>query len=501
MAASSDTFAEAFSAETFRAQGHAVVDLLADHLARAQTPGAVPVLPSTPPDANLAAWTRDFGVAAPEGLMVLLQRMLDGATHVHSPRYVGHQVAAPLPAAALCHALVALTNNSTAVYEMSPVATVAEHAVVRWMAEALGYPASAGGLLTSGGSLGNLTALLAARRQRAGLDVTRRGLADGAMLAILTSEQAHYCVRRAAHIMGLGDAGTCLVPSDAAYRIDMRALEQAYEDAVARGLTVIAVVASACSTAMGAFDPLSDLADFCARRGTWLHVDAAHGGAACLSPRYRHLVAGIERADSVVWDAHKMLLVPSLTTGVLFKTGQHAAETFEQEASYLLGSDPHAEWFNMSHRTVECTRPALALPLYAMLNTYGSALFADHVTRCFDLARAFAAEIEASRDFGLACQPEANIVCFRYTGSDDSDADGDALQTRLRDTVNRSGAFHVVQTRARGRTYLRTTLIHPLTQLDDLRGLLTAVRQAHGSDTPSTEAVVRNLATLSPPRR
>ncbi|HET6343712.1 MAG TPA: pyridoxal-dependent decarboxylase, partial [Myxococcota bacterium] len=117
MAASPDTFAEAFSPETFRAQGHAVVDLLADHLARAQTPGAVPVLPSTPPDANLAAWTRDFGVAAPEGLMVLLQRMLDGATHVHSPRYVGHQVAAPLPAAALCHALVALTNNSTAVYE------------------------------------------------------------------------------------------------------------------------------------------------------------------------------------------------------------------------------------------------------------------------------------------------------------------------------------------------------------------------------------------------
>ena len=400
-----------------------MVALLTEYL---QQVASMPVLPWLAPDAQVQSWNNDFtGVAEPEAeLQRIVQAFVRASTHVHAPRSMSHQVAAPLPAAAWCHAAAALTNNSTAVYEMSPAATAMERVVVRWMCRQLGYSEAAEGLLTAGGSLGNLTALLAARQQRAGFDVWREGAHAGPPLAIITSQATHYCVRRAANIMGLGDAGTLLASTDSAYRIDVRAVKALYQAATQRGVRVFAVAASACSTAVGAYDSLPALADFCAEHDVWLHVDGAHGASACLSPKYRDLLRGIELADSVVWDAHKMLMVPSLVTGVLFRDREPSYETFAQQATYLLGQDARDEWFNMSHRTVECTRPALALPLYTLLASYGSAMFGDHVTRTYDLAQKFAQLLEAAHDFEMAVQPQANIVCFRHLRSGVQDGNG-----------------------------------------------------------------------------
>lgn len=475
---------DAFSAETFRHEGHRLVDLLADHLARAQARG-VPVLPAREPARVLADFPSEFP-EEPEGesLCDLVSRVLEASTHLHHPGFVGHQVSTPLPAAALAELAAALLNNGMAVFEMGPAATAMERSVLRWLAARLGYSSRADGVLTSGGSVGNLTALLAARQAKAGFDVWQQGTAAGPPLAILASTECHYSVRRAAQVMGLGAAGVAEVPVDARFRMRPDALPEALASAESRGLRVLAVVASAGSTATGAFDPLSEIADFCAARDLWLHVDGAHGAAAALSPRTRGLVAGIERADSVVLDAHKLLLLPALVTAVLYRDGAHAWQAFAQEASYLFhrGGEADRDALDVGQRTLECTKRMMGLELYATLRLLGSEVVAGHVERCFALGRRLAALVQAAPDFELALEPECNIVCFRHVparqGGATGAADLDALQDRVRERVLASGAFYLVKTRLRGATWLRCTLLNPLTTEADLEALLDALREA-----------------------
>ena len=461
----------AYDPERFRAQGHALVDALADALAAAAARSG-PVLRWREPEVEAAHWERTLGER--QELLPLLRRVLADSTQLHHPRFVGHQVCAPLPDAALCELAAALLNNGTAVYEMGPVSTAMERATVRWLAGALGLPAGADGILTSGGSAGNLTALLAARQAKAGFDVWREGAAAGPPLAVLVSEQAHYSVARAAAILGWGRAGAWPVPVDACLKLRPGALAEARRDAERAGRRVIGVVASACTTASGSYDPLEPIADFCAAGGLWLHVDGAHGAAAALVPEYRALVRGIERADSVVWDAHKMLAMPTLITAVLFREGARSYHTFAQDAAYLLDGQAADEWYNLAHRTLECTKRMLALKLYAALAVHGPELFAENVRRSYGRARAFAALLRAQPDFELALEPEANIVCFRYRPLGAGDLD--ALQARLRRRLLERGDFYLVQTRLPGGLYLRTTLISPFTDERDLEQLLAALR-------------------------
>ncbi len=281
--------------------------------------------------------------------------------------------------------------------------------------------------------------------------------------------------------MGWGRDGLIRVRTDARYRLDPADLPRALDLARERGRRVIAVVASACSTATGSFDPLNPIADFCEQHGLWLHVDGAHGEAAALSPSYRHLIQGIERADSVVWDAHKMLLMPALATAVLFRNGRDSYQAFAQHASYLFSeAAPEEQWFNLCQRTLECTKHMMALHLYTALCVYGTNLFADYITQCFDLGQQFGEMLEQQPDFHVATAPDCNIVCFRYrpdaTLSDTATVD--ALQEKIRRSLLQSGDFYLVQTRLPTGLFLRVTLINPFTTQADLHALLAAIRQA-----------------------
>jgi L-2,4-diaminobutyrate decarboxylase len=247
-----------------------------------------------------------------------------------------------------------------------------------------------------------------------------------------------------------------------------------------RGRRVVAVVASAGSTATGAYDPLEAIADFASAHGLWLHVDGAHGACAALSTAARGVVRGIERADSVVWDAHKMMLLPSLVSAVLFKDGARSYEAFRPTgASYLFSDGDVAPWYDVGERTLECTKRMMSLGLYAAITLLGDAFFEEYVDRAFALARALAAKVDAAPDFELAVAPEANIVCFRHRPH--GLVPGPALdrhQSAVREAIVRSGAYYLVQTRlgARG-VFLRVTLVNPRTTEADLGGLLDAVRQ------------------------
>jgi L-2,4-diaminobutyrate decarboxylase len=466
---------QAFDPECFRRQGHALVDRLATYLQAALQGGDMPVLPWREPAAKLADWPARF--PSGDSLAELLDRAVAEAIHVHHPRYVGHQVTAPLPTAALVDLVSSLMNNGAAVYEMGPVTVAAERALARFLCDAVGFPAGADGVFTSGGSAGNLTALLAARQARAGFDAWGEGAAGGPPLCALVSEQSHYSIARALSIMGWGRQGAWPVPVDAHFRLRADALSDAKRAAEAAGRRVIAVVAAAGSTATGAFDPLEAIADFCERHALWLHVDGAHGASAMLSPTHRARLRGLERADSLVWDAHKMLLMPALITAVLFRDGRRSYQAFAQDASYLFtAAAPEEQWFNLGNRTLECTKSMLALKLYVSLAVHGPEFFAEYLDGMLALTRRFAARIAAAPDFELAVEPDCNIVCFRYVGAGRDDLD--ARQARIRQRLLAGGRFYLVQTALPSGVHLRTTIINPFTSDDDLAALLDAVREA-----------------------
>lgn len=468
----------AFHPDTFRERAHEVIAWLAGYLARAEAgSGDLPVLPLQNPDALLSAWNRPFpeALAEPAPILPVLEALLKDAIHLHHPRYIGHQVCAPLPEAALCDLVGSLLNNGMAVYEMGQSVTIMEHRVIEWMNREIGWGEGAGGFLTSGGSAGNLTALLAARQAKAGEDYWKKGAHTQQPLAVLVSEQAHYCVQRAAQIMGWGEGGAILIPSDGQYRMRADRLEEAYRKAAAEGRRVIAVVASVCSTATGSFDDLNAVADFCEAHNLWLHADGAHGASILLSDADRHLLSGIERADSVVWDAHKMMLMPALVTAVLFRDKAHSYQAFSQQASYLYSAGAEEEWYNVGQRTLECTKTMMAVKLYVCLMAYGRRFFGDYIASRIALARRFAAMVEARAGFELAVEPACNIVCFRYAPAGVEGEVLDRLQTEIRRRLMASGAFYIVQTRLKTGVYLRVTIINPLTAEADLAALLDAV--------------------------
>jgi len=470
-----------FDSEQFRRYGHRLIDRIAGYLAAATGGASMPVLTRMSPDESVATWPGNFPEVANGGLEEQFARLIAGSNHLHHPGYVGHQVPPTLPLAALSSLVADVLNNSLATYEMGPSGAAIERSVVRWMTRALGMGNEADGVLTGGGALATLTALLGARQVKAGYDAWKDGTNGGKRqpLAVLASEQAHYCVARAVQIMGWGERGAVPVPVDSELRMRRGALQDALTRAEEEGLKVIAVVANSCSTATGIYDPLREIAEFCAATKLWLHVDAAHGAAAALSSKYRHLVAGIERADSVVWDAHKMLLMPLNCSAVLFRNGRDSYATFAQQASYLWseeGQGNAGEWFNLGKRTLECSKPMLGFPLYSMLSSHGTALFAEYVTGVYDLARQFAEQIKATADFALAVEPDSNIVCFRYIPEGVTELD--SLQTRVRDKILASGSHYLVHARLPSGLYLRITLMNPFTSIADLNGLLDAIRKA-----------------------
>ena len=474
---------EAFDPTAFRRDGARMLEALAGQLERELRAESGAVLPFRQPRAMLDAWHHEFTSAASDpsaALADITDRMLGDVTQLHHRGFVAHQVAPPLPLAAVCDFAASFLNNGMAVYEMGQAGTAMEMHVIRWMCTVLGLGDQSGGVLTSGGTLATLTAMLAMRQARAGWDVWTDGSSGGPMPAVLVSEQAHYCADRAARIMGWGAGGVIRVPVDARYRMRADALERCLAEATDAGRRVIGVVASACSTATGSFDPIPAIADFCETHGLWLHVDGAHGAALALSSSHRHLLAGIDRADSVVWDAHKMLLQPALITAVLFRDQRHSACAFSQEASYLLAPDADDSWLDLAGRTFECTKRSMSFKLYATLATYGPALFDAYVTRTVDLARHFGAMLQAQPDFELAVEPECNIVCFRYRPTDRNKTTDelDALQLRIRTGVIARGAFYPVKARLRNQTWLRTTLMGPFTSPADLQHLLDEIREA-----------------------
>ncbi|MFM9912552.1 MAG: pyridoxal phosphate-dependent decarboxylase family protein [Methylophilaceae bacterium] len=465
------TINDMFDPEQFRHSGHALIDLLAEHLAT-NIEGTGKVMDWQAPEIAERQWQQALPqrpTLTPDNFLNKLRDdILPAGLAVHHPRNMGHQVAMPLPMAALCDLVAALTNQAMAVYEAGPAATLIERQVIQWLAELIGWQ-GAEGVLTSGGAQANLTALLAARQVKAGPDVWKNGVASGTPLKILASEHAHYSVSRAAGIMGLGTEAVIKVASDDAGRMNVNALIAAHQQAVENGDYIIAVVATAGCTPTGSIDPLEPIGAYCNAQNLWLHVDGAHGASMLLSSQHRDKLRGIELADSVVWDGHKLLYMPAPVSAVLFKNPAHSFAAFAQEASYLFqGESAQDETYNTSYRTLECTKRMMGLKLWAAFSLYGKDGLGALVDKVFATARLLAEKLSAADDFELLMKPETNIVCFRYQSGN---------QSELRKKLVESGAFHLTQVNLHGQIWLRTTVMNPFTTENDFDALIHQIRK------------------------
>jgi L-2,4-diaminobutyrate decarboxylase len=456
----------AFSPDSFRQQAHQLVDALADYLSEAQN-HEHPTIPFQSPEESLAFWQADFAAGLNSDPIEFFKKVIQQSTHLHNPRYMGHQVGVIAPLAATTSMLTALLNNGMAVYEMGLVSNPLEKIVTDLMATRIGFDGAAGGILTSGGTLANLTALLAARSHKANTDVWQDG--SNQKLAVMVSAEAHYCIDRAARIMGFGDEGIIKVPTNGNFQMKTELLEKYYQEATLKGYQVIAVVGSSCSTSTGSYDDLKAIGHFAKQKNLWFHVDGAHGGAVIFSEKYKHKVEGIAMADSVVIDWHKMLLTPALVTALIFKNNEDAFHTFHQKAQYLWSNQTSQDWFNSGKRTFECTKLMMSVKVYALLKTYSEALLAEHIEYLYDLGQQFGAMIAHHSSFELGVTPESNIVCFRPINTKNTDVQ------RIRQQLLDDGKFYIVQTSLHDETYLRVSLMNPLTTIDDLRELLDEI--------------------------
>jgi L-2,4-diaminobutyrate decarboxylase len=343
---------------------------------------------------------------------------------------------------------------------MSPIGTMIEKEVVRWLANLAGYPAESEGTAVSGGSAANLTALLAARaRWRSDPDNA------GKRPLVFASADTHYSVARAAAIAGINDV--IKVPTDDAHRLDVRALAAALND-VPAGAAVLAIVATSGSTATGSFDPLREIAALRDRHRTWLHVDAAHGASVLLSPRLKHLVDGLGLADSLSWDPHKMLWMPVSLGTVLVRDGQWLRRAFEADAPYLFNAERASD--NLGEMTIQCSKRADAIKLWLTLKAHGTAPFVEAMERVAALTRYAYEQVRASDDFEAMHEPMFNIFCFRLRADDETNA-------AARERLIRSGEAWITSTVLRGRRVLRITVINPRTEERHIDAMLASVRR------------------------
>ncbi len=467
-----DTILTDLDADSTRESGGLFLDLVARYLASTAR-GEGPVSTSLSPE-DLA---RRFDEPLPrEGrpLAEVVERLerevVSDATRLTHPMYLGHQVSAPLPATIWCESLISALNNSTAVREMSPSVNAIEHRLIRWFTQLAGWDERAGGTLTSGGTEATFTALLAARAA-AIPDAWEHGVGANPPVVVY-GEQAHYAITRAIGELGLGLRSGVAIPTRD-YRMDPAALAQTLDRLAGEGRPIMAVVATAGSTPVGAFDDLEAIGQLCEARGLWLHVDGAHGASALLSARHRHRLAGLHHARSIAWDPHKAMLLPLSAGMVLVREEHELDQAFAQRAPYLFHGQGSERVWDQGVRSFQCSRRADALKLWVALQRHG----ADGIGRLYDhlcdTTIALHDAVAAHPAFAAIHQPESNILCFRFVGDGRLPEEAlDALNFTLRQDYNRSGAGWITTTMLEGRRVLRVTVMNPRTGAREIEALL-----------------------------
>ncbi len=407
---------------------------------------------------------------APTGVHAALEeaaRVLDASLSQPRPRYFAFVGSSGLPVGVLADALASCHDVNLAVSALA--ADLVEEQALRWTGELVGFPVG-GGTITSGGMLSNLTALAVAR-ERAVPGARRTGLA-GRPCAVYCSAEAHQSVERAAEVLGIGADLVRSVPLDAQRRLEPAALAQLIDADRAAGIAPVAAVATAGTTLTGAVDPIAAMADVCAARGVWLHVDGAYGLPGAAAPSTRPLFAGLERADSASVDAHKWLYLPKACSVLMLRDPHGLESTFRHDSAYMLHDD--AETVHAVDRTLEYSRLFRALKLWLALRVHGAAQFRAALEDNLALARHLAARVRAADDLELLVEPQLTVVPFRHAPP--GVADLDRHNERLALALQEDGHVFVSSAVVDGQVCLRPCIVNFRTTAADVDALVDLAR-------------------------
>jgi glutamate/tyrosine decarboxylase-like PLP-dependent enzyme len=391
----------------------------------------------------------------------------------------------------LAEAMAATTNTNAGAWKLGPAAAAIEQQVLRWVAGFIGYPEDAGGILVSGGTMANFTAILTALRHHAAYDSTPGGLQDparsGRFTLYMSDHEGHVSVVRAADMLNLGRSAVRAVPSRPDLTMDADALDRMVASDRARGDIPFCVVAQLGSVNVGAVDPLDAIAEVCARHGLWLHGDGAVGLLAAGAPATRPLFAGLERADSLSTDAHKWLGVPHDCGVLLVRHGERLRRAFSITAPYLRGEGEAAgEALDFMDHGPQMSRAFRALKVWMALRFFGTDGLRALIAKNVGLARRLHALVRDHPDFEVLHEPTLSLYCFRYVPHDLANRRHEPEVARMLDRLNDAiardvqagGVAFFMTTRLRGRVALRLSIASQRTEPEDIDRTFEAIAAA-----------------------
>lgn len=423
------------------------------------------------------------------------RQIIDGIRHNGHPRFYGYVASPSTPPGAFADLLASTLNPSVTSWRSSPAATQIERTVVRWLGSLISYDDNALGLLTSGGSMANLTALLIAHRAKVTGDISQEGVGNSQQrMTIYVSDQVHMSIPKAADVLGLGQKSMRVVPTDDRFCFDANALRDALDTDRRNNLKPFCIVASAGTAASGAVDPLAEIADIARQNDLWFHIDGAYGAPAAMVPKCKPMFAGLELADSVSLDPHKWLYTPVDCGCLLLRDAAAARKPFAAEGEYVkVHETAELESFAFWDYGIELSRRFRALKVWMTLRYYGARRIAEAIADDIAMAKYMAGRVEADPKFELLAPVQLSICCFRYVppslgaglAAANNDAERDDLNSqvnrlneRIMHRVQRGGRAYLSNAMLRGRFALRACIINFRTTQEDIDLTLDAVRDA-----------------------
>ena len=457
------------------------VDYLADHADRQRSV----IRHLTPEDLqDRFAMAPPTNGRSPEELLEEIRKVLHYSVRTGHPGFCNQLYGGYDTAALIGEWVTALLNTSMYTYEVAPVFTLMERALIRHMCEFVGWAADEGeGVFTPGGSIANLMALLAARN-RFLPHVKQDGLEASDHLILFASKEAHYSVLRAASVAGLGTTAVRQIPVDELGRMRPEALEDAIRANEGQQSRPFFVCATAGTTVAGAFDPIDEIAEIAENHSMWLHVDASYGGSVLLSDQHRSLMRGCERADSVTWNPHKMMGIPFVCSALLVREKGRLAATNGMQADYLFHANEDAE-YNLGDLSLQCGRRVDALKLWLSWHALGDDGHAHRIDHLFELAGALRNMVVERRGFELVREPEGLNVCFHFVPESVSESTNGAARSErlgkatmeIRELLRRSGQVLVNYAPLAGVPVFRYVASNHRATEEDLRFMLDEIER------------------------
>jgi glutamate/tyrosine decarboxylase-like PLP-dependent enzyme len=417
------------------------------------------------------------GSGAMEALRELLDRGVPASVASSGPRFFHFVIGGVTPAALGGAWLTDAIDQNPGLWTASPIGSALGRVSVEWLQDLFGLPSSWTGVLVTGGTMANYAGLAAARRWwglQHGVDVENQGMSDLPPVPVFSSGYIHSSSKKSLAMLGIGRERLRILSRDAVGRLDLDTLRFALGETDGPAI----VIANAGEVNAGAFDPISEVADLAEEHHAWLHVDGAFGLFAALSPRTRHLVEGVDRANSVSSDGHKWLNVPYDCGFTFVRDPAFLDGFFSQSAAYLTTDEEHP---NLMRRTPESSQRARGIAVWATLRAYGREGHREMVEHHLDLAQRVAGRVDEAPDLERLADVPLNIVCFRYRppGVDDVDALND-LNDRLGQDVLADGRVYVGTTTYEGKTAFRPAIVNWRTREEDVDLLVDVIRELGG---------------------